>query len=267
MNRILVPTDFSPQANYALKAAVLLAKKAGADIVLLHRMSGSEEGVYGEAAHSEAEADLDQLAATFPEVEIHTELCFGERIEGILDTAEKYKADLIAMGSHGLGGKADYFIGSLAQKVVRLARIPVLIVKNEWNFTSGHRIVYASDFMPDAGHAFQLFKKMIRYFSPEIHLVYVQSNPFFREPYAVIQNRMEQFCRQAQPYKCYSHYLRDLSADAGIRRLSEEIGAQLIGISNHAKHPLKRMLTGSTVEALVNHAMIPVLSVNYIDQE
>ena len=260
-------TDFSPQAMCALNAAVLLAKKSGAGIVLLHSMLSAEDGVDGAVAREELEMQLQELAASFPEVQIHTELCRGNLVEKILGAANKWEADLITMGSHGQGGKADYLIGSLAQKVVRMAHIPVLIVKKEWNFRSIQRVVYASDFMPDAGHAFQVFKKMIRYFSPEIHLVYVQSNPFFRESYPAVQERMEQFCRQAQPYKCKTHYLRDLSADAGIRGLSKSLGAELIGISNHAKHPLKRMLTGSTVEALVNHAMIPVLSVNYIDQE
>ena len=57
--------------------------------------------------------------------------------------------------------------------------------------------------------------------------------------------------------------IQDLSVEHGIRVFAEELGADLIAISNHERHPVRRILRGSTVEALVNHAAIPVLSIDY----
>ncbi|MFT7452175.1 MAG: nucleotide-binding universal stress UspA family protein, partial [Patescibacteria group bacterium] len=53
--------------------------------------------------------------------------------------------------------------------------------------------------------------------------------------------------------------------DAGIRHLSDELGADLIAISNEKRHPIKRIFSGSNVEALVNHAEIPILSIDFKD--
>ncbi|MCB0635227.1 MAG: universal stress protein, partial [Lewinella sp.] len=64
---------------------------------------------------------------------------------------------------------------------------------------------------------------------------------------------------------CFTHLYRDLNPERGIRGLATELGADLIGISNLHRHPLKRVLSGSTVEALVNHSHLPVLSIDFRD--
>jgi nucleotide-binding universal stress UspA family protein len=73
---------------------------------------------------------------------------------------------------------------------------------------------------------------------------------------------MNDFKAMCGQLDCKVHFHRDWTVDAGIRHLSEGIGADLIAISNEQRHPLKRIFTGSNVEALVNHSDIPVLSID-----
>ena len=71
------------------------------------------------------------------------------------------------------------------------------------------------------------------------------------------------FREACKPLVSKAHVFRALSIDDGIRSFSEKIGADLIVISNHERHPLKRMLIGSNVEALVNHSSLPVLTIDF----
>ena len=100
-------------------------------------------------------------------------------------------------------------------------------------------------------------------FLPEIHLLAVHTSEFFDAPYILQHEAMKDFMKLAEPLACKKHIMRDFSVDSGSRSFAEKIGADLIGISNHHRSPLKRMLVGSNVEALVNHANVPVMTIDY----
>ena len=81
-----------------------------------------------------------------------------------------------------------------------------------------------------------------------------------------MREAMKTFAKLALPLVCEPHVVKAWSVDAGVRLISEQIGADLVIIANRHRHPLVRLFKGSHVEALVNHAEIPVLSVDFIDQ-
>ena len=114
---------------------------------------------------------------------------------------------------------------------------------------------------------FLRFKDFVKPFLPEIHLVAIHTNSIFDPPYTISKLAMEGFKNLCAPFHCETYIYKDLNIDKGIRGFAEDIGANLIGISNHFRHPLKRMLAGSNVEALVNHADVPVLSIDYVEVE
>ena len=103
---------------------------------------------------------------------------------------------------------------------------------------------------------------MVEADKPEIHLVNVNTPGWFSQPYALSKSAMDDFKELCYPLKCYTHFYKDLNVDAGIRHLSEDIKADLVTISNFERHPIKRIFSGSSVEALVNHSEIPVLSID-----
>jgi nucleotide-binding universal stress UspA family protein len=74
---------------------------------------------------------------------------------------------------------------------------------------------------------------------------------------------MSPFEAACQPLACHRHVYKDLSIDEGVRSFSKEIKADLVAISNHERHPIKRMLIGSNVELLINHSELPVLTIDY----
>jgi nucleotide-binding universal stress UspA family protein len=140
--KILVPTDFGEQARAAEKVGVELARQYRVPVVLLH-VFGAPGQTYGgadlaleadfvhslETAARHALHDEADVLAT-KDVEVSTVLSEGVAWEKILSTAEMVDADLIVMGTHGRRCVARALLGSVAERVVRLAQIPVLTVRN-----------------------------------------------------------------------------------------------------------------------------------------
>jgi universal stress protein A len=139
--RFLVPIDFSESANQALEYAINLAGKLEAHLTLLHviqsvPLGGVDMGVtlpYTYLQDLEAEitqsmeACLTRVAAAGLEGDIV--VVHGVPFHEIVETAKTQKVDLIVMGTHGRSGLQHILLGSVAEKVVRLAPCPVLVAR------------------------------------------------------------------------------------------------------------------------------------------
>jgi nucleotide-binding universal stress UspA family protein len=143
IHKILVPVDFSEHSQRALDEAIGLAKKFGAELHLLHCYQLYPVGATGapydivlpetlERAIREGASGLlsewKQKAAG-QGVQVQEHLDAGAPSSGIADLAEKLGADLIVMGSRGLTGLKHLMLGSVAERTIRIAPCPVLIVK------------------------------------------------------------------------------------------------------------------------------------------
>ncbi|RMF29128.1 MAG: universal stress protein [Bacteroidetes bacterium] len=274
MKSILVPTDFSACANDAADAAMQIARYLGAKVHLYsrvdlpwnwHTLTEMERSAHREAQQRlrNAEVLMADLVARYPNLPTETHLSGGNLVENIVELAEALDVDLIVMGSHGTSGKNDLFLGTNTQKVVRMVHRPVLVVKEPLGTVKFEKVVFAANFNPEDKPVFLQFKEFIRPFLPEIHLVYINTTGFFGTPLVVSQEVMQDFCALAKPFDCHFHIYHDVTAELGIRSFSEKIGAQLIAVAHHHRSPIARMFIGSTVEALVNHSRLPVLSLDY----
>ncbi|HMQ48529.1 MAG TPA: universal stress protein [Saprospiraceae bacterium] len=264
MKSILVPTDFSDFATLAADAAAELARRFEAKLFFFHCLENSP---------SDTAPEVDQVADTlnayrgkYPEIDIQTGYASGTVAATIAQYAAEHAIDFLVMGSHGRSGKSEYFIGSVTQKVIRQVHCPVLVVKEPLTDWSFDKVVFASSFHENEVAAFLHFKDFVKHFAPEIHLVEIQTGSLFDPPYFLSKESMERFRHLASPFYCRTHVLQDWNVDHGIRSFAEKIGAKLIGISNHHRHPLKRMLVGSRAEALINHAGLPVITIDYLDE-
>ena len=140
---ILVPTDFSDDAQQALSTAKELAKRFGAKLVLLHAYCATlplasplpvpytlPDSFYQEVrdqATAQVESAVKQLEAEGMEA---TGVAVPDPASlAIVAQAEQLHADLIVMGTRGLTGLKHVALGSVAERVVRTAPCPVLTVK------------------------------------------------------------------------------------------------------------------------------------------
>jgi nucleotide-binding universal stress UspA family protein len=142
MKRILVPTDFSEQAENALKVAAQLAKKNESEIYVLnslelptHLSSSGDNGAMPESLFfiKLAEKYFEELLKK-PYLDgllIHEAIIgHGEVYKDVNEVVKEKNIDLVIMGSQGTNGFMELFIGSNTEKVVRTSEIPVLVIKN-----------------------------------------------------------------------------------------------------------------------------------------
>ena len=138
IKKILVPTDFSAPSRRAMDYAAVLAKESGAEILLLHVIESLPYSVtdtlhvidHRRALEKTAGALLENLRDELGEKElaVKSRLASGAAYGEILKAARREKTDLIVMGTHGRTGMSHLLLGSVAEKVVRLAACPVLTV-------------------------------------------------------------------------------------------------------------------------------------------
>jgi len=139
--RFLVPVDFSEDANQAVTYAIDLARKLGARLTLLHVIQllpwgSGEMGVTVPYTYfQELEADItSRMQAALERVtaaglEGEMAVVHGVPFQEILAMAKAQQVDLIIMGTQGRTGLQHVLMGSVAEKVVRLAPCPVLVVR------------------------------------------------------------------------------------------------------------------------------------------
>jgi universal stress protein A len=144
----LVAYDFSPPSERALARAVSdLASMGGGQILLLHVHAPLSTGFGFELGSVTGFQDIDRVVeresrerleviartvtAAHPSIKVglHTEL--GRPADAIVETAKRDEVDLIVIGSHGRRGLERFFLGSVAERVLRLAECPVMVVKSK----------------------------------------------------------------------------------------------------------------------------------------
>lgn len=132
--KILVTTDFTENSDYAFRHAVILARQNNARIYLLHVLTELEE-TNRDKAFSVLKQDLEEFAQK--ELKNHPEdyehfveplVAGGNPVHRILETADAIGAEIIIMGTHGKGPIDHALLGSVAEKVLRKAKLPVFVI-------------------------------------------------------------------------------------------------------------------------------------------
>ncbi|MCA9771747.1 MAG: universal stress protein [Myxococcales bacterium] len=146
VKRIVVPTDFSEASSVAEAFGVRVAEKFGAEVLLVHIAEDPYVSLTSAAypgapltldidklrgeIRAECEARLREWRERIPAaVRSRAIFRFGKAFVEIIRVAREENADLIVIGTHGRTGLRHMIIGSVAEKVVRKARIPVLTVR------------------------------------------------------------------------------------------------------------------------------------------
>ena len=142
INTILVPTDFSEYSDRAFAWALGMAERWQASLELLHVVptpnyppvmlgeGGFSPANYEGSLRDDAEKQVAAMAdrAEKPGVAVKTTVVVGSPFHDICKIAEQSKSDLIVVGSHGRTGLSHVLLGSVAERVVRHAPCPVLVV-------------------------------------------------------------------------------------------------------------------------------------------
>jgi nucleotide-binding universal stress UspA family protein len=271
MNRILVPTDFSEHAGYALKVAAEIAKEYDAELYLLnlldlptHMNDAVSSGVNIPEVMlflKKTNEKLEVLATSdfLDGIKVYTTARIEKTFDGIVNYSNEQNVDLIIMGSHGISGFEDMFIGSNTEKIVRASKTPVLVIKNELESFKAKNFVFASDFSAEIRKPFEKLVTLANVFGAHLNLVMINTPNSFKSN-NVAEKIMSDFVAH-YPLTDYSlHIYNDTNVEKGVLNFANKVNADLIGVCTHGRTTFAHFFVGSISEDLVNHAAKPVLT-------
>ncbi|RMG78934.1 MAG: universal stress protein [Bacteroidetes bacterium] len=274
MNSILLPVDFSDCSEVAMETAFVVAKKTGARIVFLHSLNlpitwsplpEDFENFYPEVQKQIDEVN-NQLAGL---VEIAEKrglsashvLTFDDSFGDISKALEEKNHDLVVLCPHGRKGMDKLLLGSVTEKIMRVAKIPVLVVKKQEGKPRFKTIVFASGLEEDTRPAFgQLLKFAKAMGSKNLHLVEITTPNNFK-PTREIREKMEAFVAPFNFKNLQLHHYNHYNVESGIVEFAHTVKADLIALATHGRSGLSNLFIESIPENLVKYSAFPVLSI------
>lgn len=270
MKKILVPVDFSEKSQQALDVAVQTAKKKNAKLYVLHCVELPVR--YTTAANTELPEALYFIRLAQKNL---TDLCQNLAVQGVNvvpiletnsivdsvdDAIKKEKIDFIVMGSAGASGMKEVLIGSNAEKVVRSASVPVLVVKEKTDVDQIKQLVFACDFSQKYQKAIDKALDFSDLFDAKINFVYINTPYEFLPTYKTTE-LIQAFKNKNQRAAQHDFFTyNDMRIEDGIMNFTKEKNADLICMFPAKRSLLTSLFNTSISEDIVNHSEKPVLT-------
>jgi nucleotide-binding universal stress UspA family protein len=299
IKNILCPIDFSESSRHAFDRAVSVARCYDARIFVLHVLpapSAVPAIVYGPEGPGlfGMHGDRDQVLAELPRF-LALEHGIGTPIDylvvdapsaekEILVQADRLRADLVVIGTHGRSGFDRLVLGSVAERVLRKSTVPVMTIPPHGADVVPAardpflRILYATDLSPGSTDALRYAASLAQHGAAELAIIHVVEplqvghDPIIGSSFDVAAYhaaleqdaiiRLRNFVPEPIRLGCDT---RDVVTKGKpyveILRTAAERNSDLIVLGVHGRHALDRLVFGSTAEHIVRRAVCPVLTV------
>jgi len=292
--RILCPVDFSDESRHALEHAAQFARWYDAAITglfvytpvftpasgprpELSPMPPVIEMIDKRAYECDVRSFVRQTTSSA--IEVAAEVQIGLPAQEIVRAATRLPADLIVIGTHGTSGFQHLMLGSIAEKVLRTSRVPVLTVPPRAQATSKlpfQEVLCPVDFSRCAREAVHLALSLAEEGDANLTILHVLEN-VGEAPIATRHFNVPEFRREYRQWAIdqLQALLPEYSADrcrpttrvvegkayGEILKAAADDGTDLIVMGVHGRNPLDLMLFGSTTNQVVRRATCPVLTV------
>lgn len=265
--RIIVGIDFSECSLNALAHAVNIAEKSELEIVMVWVNKFSEEKVLNrdnELIISGAKLHFSDLVEKYKPIlgdRISYVIKEGRVYESINELCKELNPLLVVIGTHGISGFSEKWLGSNAYRMSLMLDVPVIIIRNVVDVSkSMAKILLPIDSTVETRQKLPLTAKLASYFNSTVHVLAVHTSTLDD-----IIARVKSYAKQVVEYledKNIKHeyneiYSRNLVED--IIGYSEDIGANLLSIMDEQEATFKNVFEGSYTLQLVTKSKCPVL--------
>lgn len=281
MKKILLSTDFSERSDRALRRATLLARQFGATITLVHVVDDDQPPRIVDSERKEAATLLDQLAATLRDidgVDCGTQVLLAPPFVGIARAVADTAPDILVIGPHRRQVLRDVFVGTTAERTIRSAGCPVLMV-NAMPAGQYRHVLQATDLsdasrdalreLPALGLGDQARNSILHVFdAPALRLVMGHAmrkegqKRYLADAKLEAARALDRFVSAAglgDVRQIVRH--EATAAPHEILKAAGEEQADLIVLSTHGRSGLSRMLIGSVTEHVLRTSPIDVLAI------
>lgn len=268
---ILVPTDFSEISLKALRVAEKLATMVGGKVSALYSF---EKTRYerSDASVETAKEDLKSIVCSRLNPAVAGECIVSElkAVDAIIDIAKDF--DLVVMSSHGRTGISKLMLGSVTEKVIRLSKPPVLVVKNEEFMFPLNKILVTTDFSQNAKNSYGLAAKLAELTGASIHMLYAVTyhstepathlEAYVRTKEKKFVNHIERYFSNVADRVTYEAKLTKKSAHEFITRHISENDYNLVVMSTLGRTGLDYLKMGSTTGTVIRNIDTNVIITN-----
>lgn len=272
MKTILVPTDFSKGAEHAMRYAISMNQFFKARIVLHHSyvipVYATDLPVIMPVdvdLHKVAVDGLsklrDRLAGEFPELQLEMSVTSGYAEEEIAEAAEKWKADLVVMGTQGASGLREALIGTITAAVMEKSPCPVLAVPSDAAWRGVRRIVFATSYEEgDFGNIEQVigFAKKL---SADVTLLHISSGLYDQAyEYNAIERFKESIAEDSHFSRITFKLLEGEDVYQSINFYLDEVKADMIAMTMRHRSFIRKIFGRSITKKMAYHTHIPLIA-------
>lgn len=269
--KILIPTDFSVQAEFAYLMVKKLAEKMNVEIHFAHVLAvpdtvyldakgnlqtcGEIDKGYLEKQKEIAERKLENLKTLYGH-EIHTKFLLGKVSDSIVHFAKSIQADLIVTGTKGKWGLGEKLSASESQVLAQKSSVPVLSLMCDRSDLIIRNVLLVHNFNQPKIENLSLIHKIILSFDAKVHLLQIITGDKVVETHQCNIN-MQTWAQlnNISNYDC--HVLSDLDIEAGVIHFNMMHEMDVVCIGTHGKGSfLHQTVTGK----LINHLFKPIIS-------
>ena len=295
LKKILFPTDFSRCANQAFWRAIYLARKYQAELFMLHAIVLHDDDPHNAASlfpdiediHKKLKEigheKMDIVIESYHADDINIKKADERGIAPasvILEYTQENDIDLIVMGTHGRRGLGHLFLGSVAEEVVRLAKCPVLTIreiKDPEPAEELNRILVPIDFSDYARQALMNAKEIAAAYDARLQLLHVveqtihpsfyvsgKTSIFDLMPHIKVKSTeaMERMLKETKGPKVVADiHVIEGYAPRDIVKFAKSHETDLIVIATHGLMGIEHLLLGSVAEKVIRMAPCPVFTV------
>ena len=266
-NKIVVGIDFSECSLNALAHAVSLAEKSELEIVMVWVNKFSEESLLShnnELLVSGAKLHFSELVEKYKPVlgdRISYVIREGRVYESVNELCQELKPLLVVIGTHGISGFSEKWLGSNAYRMALMLETPVIIIRNVIDVNKSlTKILLPIDSTVETRQKLPLTAKLAQYFGATIYVLGVHTSTLDD-----MVNKVKSYVNQVAiyledrgvKYEVDEIYSSDLVGN--IIDYAEKIDANMLSIMDEQEVTLKNVFEGSYTLQLVTRSKCPVL--------
>lgn len=253
--RILIPCDYSPACRQALEACAAFDWRMPVEVFILT----VEDPMQACTRGMKADRLLAEWLKVFsPDIKVRKLQVRGRFVSVVLEAIASHGIDLVIAGTRGARGWEGVFLGSHAERIVRVSPVPVLVVPQRPHFTGLRDIVVPIDIDRDPAELRACMEKIPGLFNGWFHLLYVETNSARSEQAAM--KSLAEYSRKLGLVHCSTSVIHAEAVAEGILRYADQEGADLIAMGTLGDPDPAHMFRPSIAADIVNHAKIPVFT-------
>lgn len=273
INRILIPLDLSENSMLALEHGTFMAKLFKAELYLVHimetRVLRLDLGAFSSSEKKNAtetvQAKLEELANdVYLKHGIKTKAIIksGKISKSIVDAAKDNKIDIIVMGTHGVSGFEEFFIGSNAFRVVTESTCPVLSVQTHSTKVGFEKILLPIDSSEESREKVPYAMRLAKNYNAKVHILGILSVDD-DDAAIVLDKKLEQVEKYMEKHEV--DYTSELVEGDNLAtttlKYAKKTKCDLICIMTEQEENFTGIFIGPYAQQVVNHSKIPVLSI------